>query len=132
MSGLAWTERMLAMPGTTECRECGEQHFAEFSHISQYGENVRVYSVVCPKDANWLTDYYTDEVVEVRSNRVIATRSTKALALKYGARLCGLPEEWHDDTHWDGQKSHPVRVRWFVKRITATGKYEVIREVQYV
>lgn len=47
------------------CWECGEEHEAVFSHLSQWGEGgrpgERVYAVVCPVDD--LTDYYTDEVV---------------------------------------------------------------------
>lgn len=48
------------MRGKVTCYECGEQHVAEFSHVSQFGQD-RCFAVVCPRDN--LTAFYTEEVV---------------------------------------------------------------------
>jgi hypothetical protein len=43
-----------------DCRECEQEHEAEFSHVARWG-GANVYAVVCTRDG--LTDYYTEEVV---------------------------------------------------------------------
>jgi hypothetical protein len=59
------TDRRPASPADTaarvECMQCGAEHPAEFRDVNQYGQ--KVWTVVCTED--WLTDYYTDEVVFV-------------------------------------------------------------------
>lgn len=47
--------------GTVTCQNegCGKEHVAELSHLSPHGGH-KVYAVVC---TDWLTDYYTEEVV---------------------------------------------------------------------
>lgn len=46
------------------CQDCDNVHPANFSHMSQWDPTTRVYAVVCEVD--WLTSYYTDEVVFAR------------------------------------------------------------------
>jgi hypothetical protein len=49
--------------GTVECQECGLSHVAEFHHVSPYGGH-GVYAVICTTDnTEWLTDWYTQDVV---------------------------------------------------------------------
>lgn len=52
--------------GTVICDDCGDEHVAEFSHMSRFGDSRRVYAVVCDKD--WLTGYYMDSVVNFESS----------------------------------------------------------------
>lgn len=124
-----WNDRLLDLPGVAVCRECDKEHEACFSHFAQFGGD-RVYAVVCERDG--LTDYYTGEVVRVVERSVITTRSSKALALRFIARSYGLPDRWHEDKAWTGQEFIPTRMRWSVRRVTSTGHYEVVREVEYL
>jgi len=45
--------------GTVDCEYCGEKHPAEFSHLSEHGDDHPVFAAVC----NDLTAYYTTEGV---------------------------------------------------------------------
>lgn len=45
------------------CDECGGEHAAEYSHQGEWGQGA-IYSVVCTGTDEWLTGYYTSEVIE--------------------------------------------------------------------
>lgn len=59
---------------TVRCYTCGESHPAEPSHVGRFGEG-QIYAVVCTAD--YLTDYYTTEALEVAP----ADRPTEGEAL---------------------------------------------------
>lgn len=61
--------------GTVRCQECSSTHEAIFSHASAHGGR-DVYAVVCSADG--LTDYYTDDVVDLDAPPVFGVVSRDA------------------------------------------------------
>jgi len=53
------------------CQDCEGEHVAEYSHESQYGQGA-IYAVVCTATDEWLTDYYTTELLYTKPSN--ATR----------------------------------------------------------
>ena len=53
--------------GSVYCDICGKRHEAVFTHISQFGPNGGdlCFAVVCTTKDDGLTDWYTQEVVDL-------------------------------------------------------------------
>lgn len=45
-----------------KCQDCNGEHEAEYSHESQWSQG-SIYAVVCTATEDWVTDYYTNELL---------------------------------------------------------------------